>query len=57
MTIYGFDIFVGSQYRHNRLDMFQIFNINIKNKGKEIQVSFSELNLGDIPGLLADNRA
>jgi hypothetical protein len=37
--------------------MFQIFNINIKNKGKEIQVSFSELNLGDIPGLLADNRA
>ena len=57
MTIYGFDIFVGSQYRHNRLDMFQIFNINIKNKGKEIQVSFSELNLGNIPGLLADNRA
>ena len=40
MTIYGFYVFIGSQYRNYRLDMFQIFNINIKNKGKEIQISF-----------------
>ena len=57
MTIYGFYVFVGSQYRYNRLDMFQVFDINIKYEGKKIQISFGELNLGNIPGLLANNRA
>lgn len=57
MTIYGFYVFVGSQYRYNRLDMFQVFDINIKYEGEKIQISFGELNLGNIPGLLANNRA
>ena len=57
MTICGFYIFIGSQYRYNRLNMFQVFDINIKYEGEKIQISFGELNLCNIAGLLANNRA